>query len=264
MLLWVLSGVFIFWFAVGAFTLWSVGGTKVLRADQSGSPLSPTPRVSIIVAARNEEESLPAALASLLKLDYPDYEVILVDDDSRDRTGLVAEEWAQKPESAGRLRILHNRGLPPGWSGKVHALNLAARAATGEWILATDADLVFHPALLRLAMAFALEKQVTLLTLSPELELVSFWERLVLPGFSWLITMVFPPRLVNHPGSRRALGIGAFILMRRADLEELGGYEQIRSTIIEDLRLAELFKRNGRRIFLAGTQGCSAHVCTKT
>lgn len=255
MLLWVLGGVILFWCGLGVFCFWSVQGTTVLRADRPVAPLPSTPKVSIIMAARNEEEALPAALGSLLKLDYPQYEVILVDDDSRDRTGLVADEWARRPESGGRLIVIHNRELPRGWSGKVHALNLAARSATGDWILATDADLVFHPAILRLGMACALEKGAALLSLAPEFEFGSFWERVVLPAFSSLITLLYPPRLVNDPTSSRAVGIGAFLLMRRTDLEALGGYERIKRSVIDDLRLAELFKRNGRPIHVGVTRG---------
>ncbi len=128
----------------------------MLRANRAAKPRAAAPKTSIIAAARNEEETLPTALNSLLTLDYPDYEVILVNDDSTDRTGLIAEDWTRRLESRGRLKVIHNHELPPGWTGKVHALNLAARAATGEWILTTDADVVFHPALLRLALACAL------------------------------------------------------------------------------------------------------------
>jgi chlorobactene glucosyltransferase len=254
MLLWVLSGVILFWLALGALGLWNIRGATVLRPGEP-APLAGAPKVSVILAARNEEETLPAALESLLRLDYPDYEIVLVDDDSRDRTGLLADEWARRPGNASRLRVLHNRQLPPGWSGKVHALNLAARAARGEWLLATDADVVFHPALLRLGISCALEKRVEFLSLAPEVELGSFWERVMLPAFCSLIATLFPLRLVNDPTSRRATGVGAFILMRRAELEALGGYERLKSAVIEDLRLAQLFKRNGRRIHLGVTRG---------
>src|SRR5208337_1727743 len=116
---------------------WSLRGATTLRANQFASPLESSPKVSIIVAARNEEDALAAALESMLALDYPDYEIILVDDGSRDRTGLIADEWAGKPSAKGRLKVVHNKTLPADWSGKVHALHLAANTASGEWILAT-------------------------------------------------------------------------------------------------------------------------------
>jgi len=191
----------------------------------------------------------------MLALEYPDYEIVLVDDDSRDRTGAIADEWAGKPAARGRLKVLHNKQLPPDWHGKVHALHLAANAASGEWILATDADVVFHPSILRVAMSCALERGVQLLSIIPELEFGSFWERVVLPAFAFLISSLFPLHRVNDPRSSRALAAGAFILMKREDFNALGGYARLRKVLIEDLRLAELFKRHGRRIYLAASRG---------
>ncbi len=250
-----LGGIFLLWCGIGVLNFWGTRGIAVLRPDQATEPFPIAPRVSIIVPARNEEETLPALLESLLRLDYPGYDVTLVDDASTDRTGLIADEWAARRESAGRLKVIHNRELPLGWSGKVHALNLAARAAQGEWILATDADVVFHPAVLRLAMSRALQLDARLVSLVPEFVFGSVWERVVLPAFSFLLATLFPIRLINDPRSPRALAAGAFILMRRADLEALGGYERLRATVVEDLRLAETFKRSGRRIFVAFTRG---------
>jgi chlorobactene glucosyltransferase len=254
----ILLGVaFLLWLGLAFLWLWNLRGVRVLTPESEtgrGNPPEPRPRVSILVPARNEEEALPACLQSLVKLEYPSYEIILVDDDSTDSTSAIGEEWARRPESAGRLKVIHNRKVPPGWSGKVHALSLAASAATGEWILATDADVVFHPAVLRVAMAHALREDVDLLSLVPEFEFTSFWEKIVLPAFSFLLSTLFPLRLVNSPKSRRALAAGAFILMRAETFRALGGYERIPSAVTEDLRTAELFKRNGRRIFLAPTR----------
>ena len=153
----VLWFVFVVWIAAGLFAFWNITGVAILRPASSPAPPSALPRVSILLAARNEQEMLPATLDSLLKLDYPDYEIILVDDDSDDRTGAIADEWAQRP-ARGKLRVIHNHDLPPGWRGKVHAMSLAAAAATGEWILSTDADVVFHPSLLRQAVNWPCER----------------------------------------------------------------------------------------------------------
>ena len=255
MTFWLLGAVIIFWCGLGALTFWSLHGATILRANQPTSPLESFPTVSIIIAARNEEDSLPAALQSMLALEYPDYEIVLVDDDSRDRTRAIADEWAGRPVGRGRLKVLHNKQLPSGWYGKVHALHLAASAATGEWILATDADMVFHPSILRVAMSCALERGVQFLSMVPELEFGSFWEKVVLPAFAFLISSIFPLRLVNDSKSSRALAAGAFILMKHEDFNALGGYGRLRKVLIEDLRLAELFKRHGRRIYLAASRG---------
>jgi chlorobactene glucosyltransferase len=254
-MLWLPTLVAVLWCVLGVRILRSLRSTIILRANQPSSPLQTFPSVSIIVAARNEENSLPAALESLLALDYRGFEVVLVDDDSRDGTGAIADDWASKPASRGRLKVIYNRELPPQWHGKVHALHLAASAASGEWIMATDADMVLHPSILRVAMSCASERDVQFLSIIPELEFGSFWEKVVLPGFSFLITSLFPVHLVNDPTSSRALAAGAFILMKREDLFALGGYARLKNVLIEDLRMAELFKRHGRRIFLAASRG---------
>lgn len=243
------------WFTLAIFLVWATRGSTILRPGQEVSFPHCPPKVSILVPARNEEGALPEALQSFVALDYADFEVILVNDGSTDSTGRIADEWAAKPASRGRVRVVHNNELPEGWAGKVHALSLAARLANGEWILATDADVVFQPGLLKLAVSLALEKNAQLVSLMPEIQVGGFWEKVVLPAFSLLLTSIFPPRLVNHPGCPRAIAAGAFILMRRRDLEDLGGYAAIKNVVIEDLRMAELFKKNGRRIHLAASRG---------
>ena len=247
--------VFVVWIAAGLFAFWSIIGVTILRPVSFPTAAVALPRVSILLAARNEQEMLPATLDSLLKLDYPDFEVILVDDDSDDRTGAVADEWAQRDVARGRLHVIHNHHLPPGWRGKVHAMSLAAQAATGEWVLSTDADVVFHPSLLRQAVELALRKKVQFLSLTPEVEMQSWAEKVVLPAFGFLLFMLFPIRLVNNPRASRAMAAGAFMLMKRDELKTLGGYARLRDTLIEDLRMAELFKRNGRRTYLGVTRG---------
>jgi chlorobactene glucosyltransferase len=251
----ILFGVALAWCGVGLFELWNMIGVTILRPLLRFQPLPPLPRVSIILAARNEEETLPATLASLLSLDYPDFEVILVDDDSDDRTGAIADGWAGRPASGGKLRVIHNYELPVGWRGKVHAMSLAEKAAAGEWILATDADVVFDPSILRQAITLALQKDASLLSLTPELEMQSLMEKAVMPAFGLLLSLIFPLRLVNSPSSARALAAGAFLLMRRKDLDSLGGYAPLRDTLIEDVRMADMFKHHGYRIYLAVTRG---------
>lgn len=255
----VLLGASLFlWGLLGAWSVWNLRGARLLSAESelepAGVPAS-WPRVSVLVPARNEEEALPALFNSLLRLDYPDYEVIVVDDHSTDRSGDVAEEWSRRPETQGRLRIIHNRELPPGWTGKVHALDLAANAATGEWILSTDADVVFHPRALRLAVSAALGLSVRFVSLTPDFVYGSFWEKVVLPAFAMLLFALFPLRRVNHPRSSKAIAAGAFILMRSEDFRALGGYQSIARGVIEDLRMAELFKSHGRRICLIPSRG---------
>ncbi|HLY62937.1 MAG TPA: glycosyltransferase [Terriglobia bacterium] len=246
---------FLLWMALAIFLIWATRGATILRPGQTPAIPERFPKVSILVPARNEEGALPAALESFVALDYPAYEVIVIDDASTDVTGRIADDWAARPASRGRVQVIHNKELPAGWAGKVHALSLAARVATGEWILATDADVVFHPELLKLAVSLALEKGAQLVSVMPEMEPGGFWEKVVLPAFSLLLATLFPARLVNRPGFPRAIAAGAFILMRRRDLEDLGGYEALKNVVNEDLRMAERFKKHGRCIYLAASRG---------
>jgi hopene-associated glycosyltransferase HpnB len=241
------------WIFLGVLHAWSAFSITVLSPGTTEETPAALPRVSVIVAARDEEEALPATLDSLLKLDYPDYEIILVDDASTDRTGIIAEEYART--AGGRLKVLHIQKPPAGWTGKVHALHLAARAAQGKWLLATDADVVHHPQSLARGITLAGRRGLDLLSLVPQIEVGSFWEKVVLPLFSLGIASRYPLPVVNNPRCRGTTAVGAFILMRRQELESLGGYAQIKGTVIDDLRLAELFKRNGRRTYLAVTRG---------
>jgi chlorobactene glucosyltransferase len=242
------------WILLGILHARSACGLTVLRPGKDENPPTALPKVSVILAARNEEAALPATLDSLLELDYPDYEIILVDDDSTDRTGTIADEYAQRT-ALDRLKVIHHRERPAGWTGKVYALHLAACAAQGEWLLATDADVVHHPQALRLAMSLARRRGLDMLSLVPQIEAGSFWERVVLPLFALAIASGYPLVLANNPRFRRATAVGAFILMRRRELESLGGYARIKGTVIDDLRLAELFKRNGRKFYLAASRG---------
>src|ERR1051326_4743967 len=134
------------------------------------------PSLTIVVPARNEEAEIEPALRSLLQLDYPQYEVIAVDDRSTDRTGAIMDHLAAEPAAQGKLRVLHVKELPSGWLGKLHAMwvgslrNAALKNAgqgSSEWLLFTDADCVFHPATLRRALHYAIKNRVDHLVLFP-------------------------------------------------------------------------------------------------
>src|SRR6266699_6394697 len=126
------------------------------------------PRISILLAARDEEEKLPAALATLMEIDYPNLEVIAVDDRSQDFTGHILDEFAARHS---RLCVVHVTQLPAGWIGKPHALQNAYETATGEWLLFTDADVRFTPDVLRRAIAFVRQQNLDHLSLLCDVEM---------------------------------------------------------------------------------------------
>jgi chlorobactene glucosyltransferase len=206
------------------------------------------PMVSVIVPARNEERNLPRLLPTLLKQRYPHYEVIVVDDASTDGTRRILREWEGDSE---RLRVVNGEPLPDGWRGKPWAMCQGARAARGEWLLFTDAD-THHSALsVSSSVAFALKKEVGLLTILPHAELGTAAERIIMPTAHMGIANLYPAYLVNDPKSKTAIANGQYILIGRDAYNEVGGIESVKDKIAEDLEFAEVVKRAGYRLFLA-------------
>lgn len=203
------------------------------------------PRVSVIVPARNEgRRILPDCLHTILAQDYENFEVVAVDDRSTDSTPAILRSLARDD---ARLRVVDGTETPAGWLGKPHALQQALEASSGEWLLSTDADMLFHESALRTAVEYALEKDCDALTFIPKFEAVTFWERVFVPVWLWGGLIVFPPELANRPKSRIAVGIGGFFLMKRDALERAGGFASVRAEVLEDMRLAEVLKRAGAR-----------------
>src|SRR5690242_10359949 len=164
------------------------------------------PRVSILFSARDEEEKLPAALATLMGIDYPDLEVIAVDDRSQDKTGQILDQFAK---THPRLRVVHVERLPEGWLGKPHGLQKAYEASSGEWLLFTDADVRFKPDVLRRAISLVKAHTPDHLTLLGEVEMVGFWEKLLITFFGLGFHLAADPSRVSNPRSSRYVGVGA-------------------------------------------------------
>ena len=194
MTLWLLGVVIILWCGLGAFTFWSLRGATICVRTNPPPLLSPLRRCRLSWRPAMRKRRFRRRSESMLALDYPDYEIVLVDDDSRDRTGAIADEWAGKPAARGRLKVIHNKDAASRLVvAKCTPCTWPQSAASGEWILATDADMVFHPSILRVAMSCALEHGVQFLSIVPEFEFGSFWEKVVLPAFTFLISSFYPP-----------------------------------------------------------------------
>ena len=204
--------------------------------------------MSILVPARNEEHRvLEKCIRSILAQDYGRFEVIAVDDRSTDATGSILERLATEDQ---RLEVIHGKELPAGWLGKPYAMQQAMDRARGEWVLATDADIIFEPSALRTALQRTLEAEGDALTLIPHFEAASFWERVMIPAWAWVFLMFTLFYRSNDPKSDRAVGIGGFFLIRRAVLDRVGGYEALKDEVMEDARLAERIKHSGARLLV--------------
>ncbi len=201
--------------------------------------LSKYPAVSILVPARDEERNIEACVESLLRQDYPQFEVIVLDDDSHDGTWALLQEIAAR--SGGRVRVLAGEPVPAGWLGKHWACHQLAQAAQSELLLFTDADTVHHPLALRDAVGALHAEGAGALSVLPRQAVGSWGERLVIPVLAWAIH-TFVPFILPR---RTPTAVGQFMLFRRGTYEAVGGHAAIRSEVVDDLALARNVHRAG-------------------
>lgn len=235
------------WLFSTVLTLYSLSRQEPLASTKNFSlKANDAPFVSVLVPARNEQHRvLSECVRSILAQDYGRFEVIAVNDRSTDATGAILESLAKVDD---RLRVIEGAEPPAGWLGKPYAMHQALNQARGEWILATDADMIFDRTVLRTAVARMLAARGDALTLIPHFEASSFWERVMIPTWTWVLLMFSLVYRISDPKTPGAIGIGGFFLMRRAVLERVGGYESLKDEVMEDVRLAELLKRVGARL----------------
>jgi hypothetical protein len=214
------------------------------RLDQEEDPQGPLPRLSVIVACRDEERSVEGAARSLLAQDYPDLEVVAVDDRSRDATGRILDALATEDP---RLRVLHVGALPPGFLGKTHACHAGAAAATGSVLLFTDADVFFERAALRKAVGFLLRHGLGHLSVMPRLIAPHFLERGFVSACGLLGTAKLRLWTLGRPRSAAFIGVGAFNLVRREAYVSVGGHARVAFEVVEDLKLGMVLRRSGVR-----------------
>jgi glycosyltransferase involved in cell wall biosynthesis len=236
----------------------SVANISLPEWDRNPVTASGNHRVSIIVPARNEENDIEQSLTRLLQLDYDNYEVIAVNDRSTDRTGEIMEEVARnhKPDlgapflasfarSGDLLRVIHHQELPSGWLGKTHAMWTATNQATGDWLLFTDADVLFKPDSLRRALAYAEAEKADHVVLFPQMIMKRPGEYMMIAFFQTMFVFGHRPWKVADPKSRDHMGVGAFNLIRRSVYESVGTYEALRMEVLDDMKLGKVVKNAG-------------------
>src|SRR6202171_4436470 len=181
-------------------------------------------------------------LATLMEIDYPDVELIAVDDRSQDSTGRILDEFAA---THPRLRVVHTTQLPAGALGKPHALQKAYEASNGDWLLFTDADVRFKPDVLRRAIALAKARNLEHLTLMGDVEMVGFWETVLITFFGMAFNIAIDPYRVANPNSRAYIGVGAFQLLKRATYEASGTHRRLAMEVVDDMKLGKIVKQSG-------------------
>jgi chlorobactene glucosyltransferase len=202
-----------------------------------------TPRVSLLVPARNEARNIGGCVRGLLAQDYPDFEVIVLDDESTDGTGEILERITTED---ARLRVIHGQPLPAGWLGKNWACQQLSQAADGDYLLFTDADTCHEPLMLRDAMAAAIAVNADLLSGMPHQEVKTWSEQLLVPILAWSFMAFIPIALAERVRAAfLSVSIGQFLLFRRSAYEKIKGHESVRDKVVEDFELARNIKKAG-------------------
>jgi len=259
-----MTPLFWIWFAItlGVVLIWASRHRDISRAARTMPPLEPNhplddrtqwPALSLLVAAKDEAANIDPCLRSLLAQDYPDLQVIAIDDRSQDQTpDIMARIAAASPQ----LIVHRIHVLPEGWFGKNHAMHVGVADATGEWLCFTDADCEFiSPQLLRIAMQHAHDRGLDFLSILPAHHHRSFWERVIQPALSGIMMLWFSPLRVNDPRSGTAYANGAFMLIRRDAYDAIGGHAAFQTALNEDMQFARKAKQHGLRLRVVNNRG---------
>lgn len=223
----------------------ALANSRMNRLKRAAPPLPENPPlVTILIPAKDEAQRIAGCIERIMAQDYPNFQIIVVDDRSTDRTGVILDEIAAKTE---RLRVVHIEpgDLPPGWLGKCHALAKAEKLVAGSWLLFVDSDVSLQPDALSRSLAVGIQRNYDALSILTRLECHTFLERLILPiaAAAWAVMNL--ASATNDDESQVAVANGQFFLIRREAYEKVGGHEAVRNQITEDVELMRLLKGAG-------------------
>lgn len=241
----IMLGIFGTWLYLFAYTIKTFKRAPTLKSSDSEDNFHRFPKVSIILPARNEEKYISKCLESLINQDYPNYEIIAINDSSTDRTEHLMWSYAK---TSSRIRIVNATPTLKGWTGKNWACYLGYQQATGDIFLFTDADTVHSSNLLSLATGAMLEYGLDALTIIPRLLCRDFWTKITLPLLSTFLHTRFSALRVNNPEVKIGYFIGSFYIITRRAYESVGTHKEIRHEIIEDRALGQSVKEQGLKM----------------
>lgn len=236
------------WILSPLITVLRVRNTVSLNSELPDAPESP-PLVSVIIPARNEARNIGRCIRSVLTTSYPNCEVVVVDDQSTDATGVIARKIAS---SDARVSVIDNTPPPAGWFGKQWACTTGAHAARGSILCFADADTTHSPDLLTRCVNAILRRKADLFSVLGTQELGSFWERLIQPQIFGLLAMRYggTESITNSPHARDKLANGQCLFVTRSAYDELGGHSLVKSHVADDMMMAQRFFRHGKHVVL--------------
>lgn len=221
---------------------WILSRFDVLTRSSPAMRSPDAPLVSAVIPAKDEEGALGDCLASVLAQDYPNLEILIVDDRSTDGTAAIARLAAGRDP---RVRLVSITDLPDGWTGKTHALHVASAEARGAWFWFLDADTRHAPESLSVMMEYARGHDAAMASLVPEMRCETFWEKVVQPLAGIVLMRSFPLYAVNDDRKKPAFANGQYILIRKDAYRAAGGHEAVRDRFVEDIYLARRVKALG-------------------
>ncbi|MDY6913872.1 MAG: glycosyltransferase family 2 protein [Planctomycetota bacterium] len=233
--------------------IWHERRTGFLLSEDYPGPLGDAPRISVLVAAKDEQENIGACVRSICRQDYPNFKLIVCNDRSTDATGDIVRRIAAEDD---RVRLIDIDSLPDGWCGKNNAMQTGIADDDGEWLCMIDADCKQDShRTLSAAMQYALDCKVDLLSVLPNLTMRGFWENVIQPVCGGVMMIWFNPDHVNDPENRTAYANGAFMLMKRDAYRAIGTHEAVKDQVNEDMHMAARIKAAGLKLRVVRNRG---------
>jgi cellulose synthase/poly-beta-1,6-N-acetylglucosamine synthase-like glycosyltransferase len=241
---------YLFWFALLALLITAAGAIEIVIGSRRIRylreiellPEADLPKVSLVIAARNEAAAIRPALETLLRQEGVPLDILVVNDRSEDDTGAIARRIA---EADPRVRVIDTETLPEGWLGKNHALHLGAADARSKWLLFTDGDVMMSPTAVARAVSYAEREKLDMLAVAPELRMPTPLANLFAGTFVLLFYQYARPWLARRKSSRRHIGVGAFNLIRTSVYRAVGGHSRIPLRPDDDMALGKVVKLAG-------------------
>ena len=242
-----------------AYRLWAMARSKSTIHEGLHLPVPTDASVSIVVPAHNEERVIDRCATSLRNQSHKNIQIIFVLDRCSDGTLEILQKHATEDD---RIRLIENDHCPDDWAGKCNAARLGATKANGDWLLFTDADTQFDSELVRCAVASAIERKASLLSILSSLTITKTFERIVQPIASTFLVRQFPVDRINRDHRSRPFANGQFLLFSRSAYESIGGHDAVKDDLLEDIAFARKIHADGGKVqmlFANGLLRCSMY-----